>query len=188
MGLFGKKEPAEIVELKKKSKAGDAEAKFQLHKRYSVGDGVEKDDPMGGKMLMEAADLGHVEAQFLLGGAYKNLKKLEEAVHWYAKAAEQGHIGAMASLGNVFHDHKVHDKAFKYFLAAAERGEVVSQLNVGVYYAKGWGVKIDAEKAMEWMKKSADQGYADAQAYLEKMKQVMEKVKAEEKAAASGSN
>jgi predicted nucleic acid-binding Zn ribbon protein len=64
---------------------------------------------------------------------------------------------------------------------------VVSQLNVGVYYAKGWGVKIDAEKAMEWMKKSADQGYADAQAYLEKMKQVMEKVKAEEKAAASGS-
>lgn len=44
----------------------------------------------------------------------------------------------------------------------ANTGDATGQFNIGLYYAKGCGVKRDFKKAAEWMKKSAENGDDDA--------------------------
>ncbi len=45
----------------------------------------------------------------------------------------------------------------------AEQGDALAQLNLGAAYDNGMGVPRDVDKAIEWYKKSADQGLAEAQ-------------------------
>ena len=46
---------------------------------------------------------------------------------------------------------------------AAEQGLAPAQVNLGLAYDSGKGVKKDDEKAVDWYKKAAEQGDADAQ-------------------------
>lgn len=56
---------------------------------------------------------------------------------------------------------------FQENLKEAKAGNGVAQYNVGLYYHNGWsGVKQDYQQAAYWYRKSADQGYADAQLNL----------------------
>ena len=56
---------------------------------------------------------------------------------------------------------------FQENLKEAKAGNDVAQYNVGLYYHNGWsGVKQDYQQASYWYRKSADQGYADAQLNL----------------------
>ncbi|MBV1931469.1 MAG: sel1 repeat family protein [Porticoccaceae bacterium] len=52
-----------------------------------------------------------------------------------------------------------------YYLisVAASGGDAVAQYNMGVMHEVGQGVAKDAEKAVEWYRKSAEQGYENAQ-------------------------
>ena len=54
---------------------------------------------------------------------------------------------------------------------AAEQGEAKSQYNVAVMYSKGEGVEQNGDLAVEWMKKTANQGYEDA---INEMKELEE--------------
>ena len=45
----------------------------------------------------------------------------------------------------------------------SEQGEAKDQNNLGVMYARGWGVSQDYTEAMRWYRKAAEQGYANAQ-------------------------
>lgn len=49
---------------------------------------------------------------------------------------------------------------------AAEQGDVDAQYMLGDFYANGEGVKQDYEKAIEWIKKAADQGHIMAKLQL----------------------
>ena len=56
---------------------------------------------------------------------------------------------------------------FQENLKEAKAGNRLAQYNVGLYYHNGWsGVKQDYQQAAYWYRKSADQGYADAQLNL----------------------
>lgn len=56
---------------------------------------------------------------------------------------------------------------FQENLKEAKAGNDVAQYNVGLYYHNGWsGVKQDYQQAAYWYRKSADQGFADAQVNL----------------------
>jgi TPR repeat protein len=59
-------------------------------------------------------------------------------------------------------------KAFVYYAKATNGGEryMVSQYNLGICYSKGIGVEKDEEEAIKWFKKSAENGYANAQKEL----------------------
>ena len=59
--------------------------------------------------------------------------------------------------------------AFKLWLPLAEQGEANVQLNLGVMYANGQGVKQDDVEAVKWYRKAAEQGYAKAQFNLGNM-------------------
>lgn len=52
-----------------------------------------------------------------------------------------------------------------YYLisTAASGGDAVAQYNMGVMHEIGQGVAKDAEKAVEWYRRSAEQGYENAQ-------------------------
>ena len=56
----------EIKKLKAKGKAGDAEAIFELAKKYYHGDGVPEDKIKAVKLFQKAAELGNVKAQYNL--------------------------------------------------------------------------------------------------------------------------
>ena len=51
---------------------------------------------------------------------------------------------------------------FAEIIQAAESGDAKAQFRLGVMYAKGEGVPMDAAKSLEWHQKAAEQGDADA--------------------------
>lgn len=55
------------------------------------------------------------------------------------------------------------DVDIKALKQKAEKGDAMSQLNLGAAYDHGMGVERDVDKAVEWYKKAADQGLAEAQ-------------------------
>lgn len=55
------------------------------------------------------------------------------------------------------------DVDIKSLQKKAESGDALAQLNLGAAYDHGMGVPRDINKAIEWYKKSADQGLAEAQ-------------------------
>lgn len=111
-----------FAETKKEAEAGDAEAMFQLSKRYENGDGVEKNQALADTYLQKAVGLNHPEAIYRLGGQSdmilslnsflieganpdEKLKKAQahylEAVRLYTKASEVGHVEAQQDLAFV---------------------------------------------------------------------------------------
>lgn len=55
----------------------------------------------------------------------------------------------------------VYEKAVSVWGPLAEQGDAEAQCNLGVLYKNGQGVNKDFNKAFEWYKLSAEQGYAD---------------------------
>ena len=76
---------------------GLAITSYKLGRSYYDGIGASNE------CWIQAAEQGHVEAQFKLGTAYSKgkgvAKNLEEAAKWYKMAAEQGHAKAQFKLG-----------------------------------------------------------------------------------------
>lgn len=100
---------------------------------------IEKDEFVEAlEMLLEAAEAGNPEAEFILGylcdAGLGVLPDMEMAAGYYSRAAEKGHRGAQNNLGNC------------YFL--------------------GQGMPQDFSLAMTWYMKAAHQGLADAQVSL----------------------
>jgi TPR repeat protein len=55
-------------------------------------------------------------------------------------------------------------KAFHLFLAAAKEGDPSSQMNVGVFYSDGLGVKSNDARALSWYRRAYAHGGANAAA------------------------
>ncbi len=72
-------------------------------------------------------------------------------------------------------DADVYERAFSILKKYAENGNAKAQFNLGLYYFTGdeefdHGVEQDDEQAYRWLKKAADQGYAEAEEYLDYLK------------------
>ncbi len=131
-------------------------------------------------LLLEAAQLGHMEAQHKLGVQYQfhvneNSHPLI-AANWYRRAAEQGHAMAQFALAEMYHNGEGvrHDnkQAVKWYLRAAQKGLAEAQSSLAHMYAKGFGVNKDLAQATFWYQKAAAQGdsYAlDSLARLSRM-------------------
>ena len=85
------------------------------------------------KWLREAAEAGHVEAQYYLGLCYQlggdDVEDDEEALKWIRKAAENGCTKAQERMGDM--------------------------------YTHGWGVPYNAYEAYQWYLKSGNTKEAD---------------------------
>jgi TPR repeat protein len=125
----------------------------------------------------QAAKLGDVSSQYLLGEMYQDAKGTEQnmrqAAAWYTQAAQQGHIKAQAILGFMYSKgngvNQDYSQATIWYQKAAEQGHMNAQYNLAYLYSLGQGVIKDYQQAAHWYQKSANQGDADAQNSLGKL-------------------
>ncbi len=61
------------------------------------------------------------------------------------------------------HDRGNYLQAFEIWVGLAVRGDAAAQYNVGLMLEKGTGVATDAEQAVQWYYRAAEQGYVPAQ-------------------------
>ena len=113
--------------------------------RYLYGDGVEKDWDVAEEYLFKAAKHGFAEAQYYLGKLFADI--FETSID---SADDEEYLKLCA----------------EWYEKAAEQGHSEAQYETGMCYLNGEGVEENEEKAIFWLKKSADNGNADAMEFL----------------------
>ena len=123
--------------------------------------------------------LGSLESYCNLGYCYQEglgvVLNSRKAFELYMVAADheyvRGHMLFAASYMNGMGVEQSFPEAMKWLEKAANAGNLVAMYYLGAIYSEGEeGVKPDAKKAKAWFKKAAAEGYAPAQAALERMK------------------
>lgn len=128
------------------------------------------------KWFMRSAEQGYHPAQRRIGAFYESgtdpcVRNIEKALEWYKKAAEQGNDRALFAIGRLYangldESNPDYGKAYEYYLQAANKGLREAQYRLGISLLFGKGIGKDEDAAIEWIKKSAKQGYAAAKTLL----------------------
>jgi TPR repeat protein len=131
--------------------------------------------------LHALANKGVPGAQFALGWVsehgFGKPRDLQAAVRWYQSAAQQNHLKAYLHLGDLyrqdgsmFGQSKFFAQDDKLMIQSYERGanlqDAECQHNLALCYATGMGVDKDAELAIAWFEKAAQQDHTDSQTEL----------------------
>ena len=99
----------------------------------------------------------------MLAWSYEELADYKNAFKYYLIAAEEGNVVAQYRLGGYYYNGKgcVQDclEAEKWYKKAAEQGDMVAQNEYGCFLSQ----VERKEEAVECFKKSAEQGYDEAQ-------------------------
>lgn len=111
-----------------------------------------------------AADQGHIEAQFKLGHCYEIGQGVHEdeneSARWYQRAAEQGHAQAQFEIGLCYAIGcgvtENSNESIRWYQQAVDQGHPGAQYMLGI-------VTLDKRAAFELYTKAADQGDVDAQ-------------------------
>ena len=131
-----------------------AEAHNRLGMKYYKGEDVPKNYKTAMEHFRKAADQGHVYAQYNLGWMYEkgqgvSNKDYIAAYVWFSLATEQGYEKARERRDDI--------------IAKIDLTDLEVQNELGGMYYKGEKVLQDYEKALEWFRKAAKQGYEIAQ-------------------------
>jgi TPR repeat protein len=166
------KDPTEGLKWFRKAAAqGDAEAQYNIGWLYANGEVGPQNLSEAFKWNLKAAEQGYAAAQLQVGGAYHFRRGVEinhrEAEKWYRKAAEQGCDVAQFSLGALYRESdrglRNAAEAEKWYLKAAAQNNTSALLGLGGLYQNGEiGGLPDKRKALEYYRKAADLGDAQA--------------------------
>lgn len=120
---------------------------------------------------MKLAEKGNAEAQFKVGEMYETgfgvKKDMAQAKLWVEKAAAQGNEAASYKL--LYWDMQKNgmkgDNAKKYqaMLKKAEAGDGHAMYYAGMVEANGAGVKVNYDKALDWLNKATLVGILEAE-------------------------
>lgn len=113
---------------------------------YTYGFGVEQDADKALELGSRLAEQGNAEALFVME---------ENAYAYYAGTKDGIEINFTT--------------AFKYYAKLAEYGNERAMYNIGLLYEYGLGVSADHDKAIEWVTKALDAGYAPAEDLLSQL-------------------
>ncbi len=156
-------------ELVQAAANGDPRAQFEVGTRFSDGRGVAQDLVEAVAWYQRAADAGLAPAQYRLGSYLEKgtgtAKDTLKARTYYELAANGGNAKAMHNLGVLMTQSGKQDElkpALGWFERAAEFGVRDSQYNLGIMYARGFGVPVDLAAAYKWFSIAAVAGDADA--------------------------
>jgi TPR repeat protein len=145
--------------LQAQAATGDPEAKLNLARAFSAGDGVGRDEAVAQQLFQEAAQAGNPQAQQSL--YLRSLAGLgtsgnpSEALQWLATAAAGGYPPSQVLLGTAYLEGQTggtnYAEAARWFQAAAEAGDLGGQLRLGNLLANGPDdLKNDLE-AYKWL-------------------------------------
>jgi uncharacterized protein len=173
--IFGGVPAVEIPSsLLARAKAGDAQAQLELGKFYR-NNGKPEELQQAAQWYLRSAEQGNAEAQLLLGFAYLagvGLTKDEKnGISWIQKAANFGFPKAQAIMGAAYLDglyglSKDISGAKEWLTKAALQGEPGAEYLLWREYSSGTNYPKDLPAAVEMLRKSANHGYATAQAAL----------------------
>ena len=104
----------------------------------------------GIEILRNAAERGDADAQFTLGAIYAG-------AHYELK--NPAYLSGYTMLDGVVD----HNRAAYWYTLSANQGHKTALNNLGLAYKNGDGVNKDLVKATEYIRKSAEQGYSNAQ-------------------------
>lgn len=146
-----------IEEILSAAQGGNRDAQFQMG-LSAYGD---KKFNEAFEWYSKSAEQGHAMANNNLGLMYMKGqfvdKDVNEAIQKYKRAVELGSPIAASNLGNFYYNKENFSKAYKWFVKAAEMGNSPSQVQMGVFYLKGYGVDKDYSLAKEWFEKAVEQ-------------------------------
>jgi TPR repeat protein len=134
---------------------------------YIYGDGVEQDIHEGFEYILQSAEKGYRESQYLLAQLYekgiKGTPEKDKAAQWYIKLAHTGHVQAMAKVAELY-EHNIietessaqsHEKALYWNMKAAEKNNKDALFKMGLL-KKEQGAYSSAQ---EYFEKAAKQGH-----------------------------
>lgn len=129
-------------QLLEHAEQGDAQAQYEVGRRFWNGDGVDQDHKQAADWFDRAARQGLAAAQCALGLCYERGDGVEQDM-WQAAA---------------------------WYQWAAQQDDVEAQLHLSECYEKGRGVPKDKEKAAEWLYKAAQHGGSYVKKWLKTLK------------------
>jgi TPR repeat protein len=150
-------------------------ALYNLSIVYEKGIGQEPDLNKAAELCLEAAELGHLEAEAHMGTKYLFGMGVEQnhdkSLAWFQLAAEREHAGALATLGNIYTgNHGIPEdlaKSLHYWSRAALAGHLDSTYNLGLMYERGLGgARVEMQKALPLYEVAASGGSVAAMANL----------------------
>ena len=129
-------------QLLEHAEQGDAQAQYEVGRRFWNGDGVDQDHKQAADWFDRAARQGLAAAQCALGLCYERGDGVEQDM-WQAAA---------------------------WYQWAAQQDDVEAQLHLSECYEKGRGVPKDKKKAAEWLYKAAQHGGSYVKKWLKTLK------------------
>ena len=152
--------------LRVSANTGDANAQFEVARRYTIGQGVAQDLKLAAAWYQKAAKQDLAPAQYRLGKLYERglgvPKDINSALSWYQTAAGHGNIKAMHNIAVLNAEGGLgpvnYKQAFHWFQEAAIRGLRDSQYNLGILYARGLGSNQNLVESYKWFAIAAKQG------------------------------
>ena len=150
---------------------GAVYAQRRVGKSYKYGSGTKADPKLAVQWFRTAADKGDAYSQAEMGDAYADGNGMDqnmtEAIDWYHKAADQKEYWADHQLGIIYlygRNGVQRDPAtaFQYLKASADAGNM-ARSTPRLHVRPGHLLQKDIHKALDLYRKSADQGFADAQ-------------------------
>ena len=127
---------------------------------YIQEDKLKKAKPL----LVKAAEKEHGYAQYLLAMNFFDLysENNKEALFWLEKAANHDEPEALFQLGVYYSEGNDLAKSIKYYQRAAELNHADAALELSYIYDEGAIVEQDDDKALFFLKKSAELGNQEA--------------------------
>ncbi|MEM7464302.1 MAG: peptidoglycan-binding protein [Pseudomonadota bacterium] len=165
--------PAEVgnIVLRQAAAKGDGKALFEVARRYTEGEGVNRDLSEASKWYELSAGADYAPGQYryanFLEKGHGGNSDIAGAAKWYQKAAENGNALAMHNLAVLYTSGLVDGtpnmkKAIDWFEKAAALGVKDSQVNLGIINAQGLGLTADLTEAYKWFAIAAKGGDTDA--------------------------
>ncbi|MGN0224305.1 MAG: protein kinase [Muribaculaceae bacterium] len=150
---------------------GYADAQYRVAWCYQKGKGIGISLTKAAEYYQLAAGQGHTEAQYEAGNCFYNgigvKKDHKVAFRYFSDAATKGNINAINGLALCYEEghgvKKDRNTALNYYLQTANKGNARGQWSVGRFYEKGWGgLEKNKTMALDWYRKAAAQGMAEA--------------------------
>lgn len=143
----------ELQRLKKRMKAGDAEAIFRLGYYYREGVyGIQQNDTKALELYHRSAELGYAKAYIGIGFAYDHGRGVEvdkkKALHYWELAAKAGNATARHNLGSAEGLNGNMNRALKHYMIAVGGGYAESLTAIQQLHSIGHATREDYEKAL----------------------------------------
>ena len=152
-----------FVQCVKEALQGVPHAQFDLAQRCSQGDGLMRSDEEAAAWYRRASEHGDVEAENNLGVMYLQGKGVAqsdaEAMRRFESAAAQGNEDATRNI-------ELMKRKFHECQTEASTGSAGGQYKLGRMYFDGILVAQNDARALEWIRKAADQRHPESVLFL----------------------